>query len=67
MMDYDGVDYERLVFLLVLLEDEDLLIGGQDWYEQFIGFEFFEKVQSALAYMTHFDRDIVEGLRELAQ
>lgn len=67
MMEYDGVDYERLVFLLVLVEDEDLLIGGQDWYEQFIGFEFFEKVQSALAYMTHFDRDIVEGLRELAQ
>ena len=67
MMEYEGVNHERLVYLLVLLEHKEELMGTKDWYEQFTRFEFYERVQAALAFKTNFAREVVEALKELAQ
>ena len=67
MMEYDDIDYERLVFLLVLLENKADLIAGKDWYDHFIHFDFYETVQAALAYKTNFSEEVLCALKELAQ
>ncbi|NQV34043.1 MAG: hypothetical protein HQ515_15225 [Phycisphaeraceae bacterium] len=67
MMEYDEVDYERQVFLLVLLENKTDLITGKGWYDHFLPFDFYETVQAALAYRTNFSGEVLCALKELAQ
>jgi len=67
MMEYDEINYERLVCLLVLLENKGDLVTGKDWYEHFVRFDFYEIVQAALAYKTHFSSEILDALKELKE
>ncbi len=67
MMEYDRIDYERQVFLLVLLENKTELITGKDWYNHFLHFDFYDTVQAALAYKTNFSEEVLSALKELAQ
>ncbi|MEM7397098.1 MAG: hypothetical protein AAF492_32645, partial [Verrucomicrobiota bacterium] len=66
MMDIDGVEKEKAVLLQVIDQNRDQLFGKGIWYDAYSSFAFFEDVRAALAYQTHFSRDVIDELRALA-
>ena len=66
MMEYDGIDIERAVFLCVLADCHEELFKLDDWEENLINVSFMETVSEALAYKTSFSAEILKKLKSLA-
>lgn len=66
MMEFDGLNIERLILIRVIDENKDEMFSPGNWCQTYEDFSFFEIVCDALAYKTNFSIEILVVLKDLA-
>ena len=67
MMEFDGVEPARAVFLNIVGRSQDELFTSEAWLTHYNTFDFYDEVRKALAFRTHFSGDTVHALNALTQ
>jgi hypothetical protein len=66
MMEFNGVDPERAVFIILLHEEGDVYLDPNRFVELYGGSQLPDAVRLNLAYKTNFSTEVLEALKTLA-
>ena len=66
MMEFDGADCERSVFLQIVGRREEDLFAPENWFSAYSSFDFYQEVRTALAFKTNFSLETLRALQSLA-